>query len=72
MVDKVYNSFGYRGETFTGLSWDDELWVQAMVVDWIQLDERLPLLQKGKLSADEKELYWVLQLAVHNIADDDR
>ena len=42
MVDKVYNGFGYCGLTFMGLSWDDELWVQAMVVDRVQSDERHP------------------------------
>ena len=72
MVDKVYsNGFGYLGLTFTGLSWDDELWVQAMVVDRVQLEERLPRLQKNELSAHEKELYWLLQSAVHNVDDDD-
>ena len=71
MVDKVYNGFGYLGDTFTGLSWDDELWVQVMVVDWVQSEECLLLLQKGKLSMDEKELYWLLQSAVHDLADND-
>ena len=42
-----------------------------MIVDRVQSEECLPLLQKGKLSVDEKELYWLLQLAVHDIADDD-
>ena len=43
MVDKVYsNGFGYLGPTFMGLSWDDELWVQVMVVDRVQSEERLP------------------------------
>ena len=72
MVDKVYNSFGYLGDTFTGLSWDDEPRVQAMVVDRVQSEEHLPLLQKGKLSANEKELYWLLQSVVHDVVDDDR
>ena len=73
MVDKVYgNGFGYLGPTFTGLSWDDELWVQAMVVDRVQSEGRHPRLLKNKLSAHEKELYWLLQSAVHDVADDDR
>ena len=73
MVDKVYgNGFGYLGPTFTGLSWDDELWVQAMVVDRVQSEERHPRLLKNELSVHEKELYWLLQSAVHDVADDDR
>ena len=73
MVDKVYGrGFGYLGPTFTGLSWDDELWVQAMVVDWVQLEERLLRLQRDELLVHEKELYWLLQSAVHDIDDDDR
>src|ERR1700743_2559302 len=73
MVDKVYgNGFGYLGLTFTGLSWDDELWVQAMIVDWVQTEERLPRLQKKELSAHETELYWLLQSAIQDVADDDR
>ena len=73
MVDKVYgNGFGYLGPTFTGLSWDDELWVQAMVVDRVQLEERHPRLLKNELSAHERELYWLLQLAVHDVDNDDR
>ena len=73
MVDKVYgNGFGYLGPTFTGLSWDDELWVQAMIVDRVLTEERLPRLQKKELSAHEAELYWLLQSAVNDVADDDR
>ena len=72
MVDKVYsNGFSYLGPTFTGLSWDDELWVQAMIVDQVQTEERLLRLQKNELSVHEKELYWLLQSAVHNVDDDD-
>ena len=73
MVDKVYgNGFSYLGPTFMGISWDDKLWVQAMVVDRVQSEERLPRLQKNELSAHEKELYWLLQSAVHDVDDDDR
>ena len=73
MVDKVYgNGFSYLGPTFTGLSWDDKLWVQAMVVDRVQSEERHPRLLKNELSAQEKELYWLLQSAVHDVDDDDR
>ena len=73
MVDKVYgNGFGYLGPTFTGLSWDDELWVQAMVVDRVQSEEHHPRLLRNKLLAHERELYWLLQSAVHDVADDDR
>ena len=72
MVDKVYgNGFGYLGLTFTGLSWDDELWVQAMIVDRVQKDERHPRLLRNELSAHERELYWLLQSAVHDVNDDD-
>ena len=72
MVDKVYNSFRYHGLTFTGLSWDDELWVQVMIVDQVLSEECLPQLQKNELSADKRELYWLLQSAVHDVADNDR
>ena len=72
MVDKVYNGFGYLRPTFTGLSWDDELWVQAMVVDRVQSDEHHPRLLRNELSVNERELYWLLQSAIHDVADDDR
>ena len=62
----------YLGPTFTGLSWDDELWVQAMVVDRVQSEECHPRLLRNDLSVNEKELYWLLQLAVHDVVDDDR
>ena len=42
-----------------------------MIVDQFQSDEHLLLLQKGKLLADEQELYWLLQSAVHDVADND-
>ena len=73
MVDKVYNNgFGYLGLTFTGLSWDDELWVQVMIVDRVQSEECHSQLMKNELSVNERELYWLLQSAIHDVDDDDR
>ena len=73
MVDKVYsNGFGYLRPTFTGLSWDDELWVQAMIVDRVQMEEHHPRLLRNELSAHERELYWLLQSAIHDVSDNDR